>query len=564
MLSQTKLEKLVLVAPGALSSSVGRWASSLEQLQSLQLDLTGRSIIAVEGFFDELRPRSGDSTPSSVSSDRDSGVFSADEVDFSEIRKSALRLTGDLTSKSSFAKLRHMHLTGEAGNIAVFLKHVSSPLVELDLVIEDPPDKANWQDLSVVTCERFGASLSSLKITATGSSRFSDLVRSTSRAEPASSRLSLEYLTSLPVLTRLDIDLPESVVFTASDVAHLANVCPNLEELKLCPLARFPATSGPPKLTLDGLAPLMSTCRRLHSLSVVVNAKRGSAEVLSSRASSSNSLLRLHVGHSWVNDPLQVTILLSHLAPYLETVRWFHEKNRPGYIEANARGWQNVSESLPYLQNIRLTERAASSTTPKVVVQYVSEPVIRPPMIDKSVDAVIITVNRGMQAQPLTTESAVQVSSSLVTREVQAEPILLSVAVDATRPTIDAEVDASVLLVDQSVDARPEAVSVAADATTATPSKSVEALLLQSPVSDPQNSTEPQSPHSNHFVMPSIFNLVSLAYKVFISYPLSIPFRIIHMSTNIFSGGRKESVGNASAPSSAVPAEADIPLEVRQ
>jgi hypothetical protein len=138
LLRQDMLEKVVLVAPGALSPGVGRWIGSLPRLKTLQLDLTGRSMIAVEGFFDELRSRSGDSTPSSVGS-TDSGVFSGDELDFSEIRKSALRLTGDLRPKSSFAQLRKLLLTGEASNIAVFVKHITSPLTQLELVIEDPP-----------------------------------------------------------------------------------------------------------------------------------------------------------------------------------------------------------------------------------------------------------------------------------------------------------------------------------------------------------------------------------------------------------------------------------------
>jgi len=37
---QETLQKLVLVAPGALSPEVGKWASSLPMLKSLQLDLT--------------------------------------------------------------------------------------------------------------------------------------------------------------------------------------------------------------------------------------------------------------------------------------------------------------------------------------------------------------------------------------------------------------------------------------------------------------------------------------------------------------------------------------------
>ncbi|KAF8078810.1 hypothetical protein FPV67DRAFT_80661 [Lyophyllum atratum] len=174
-------------------------------------------MIAVEGFFDELRLRSGDSTPSSVGS-TDSGVFSDDEVDFSLIRKSALRLTGDLRSKGSFAQMRKLHLTGDVSNIAVFIKHLTSPLTQIELVIEDPPDRADWHDLSAMICDKFGDSLQSFRVTATGSSRFVDLVRSTSRAEPASGRLSLEYFTYLPYLTRLEIDLPESVIFTNEDV----------------------------------------------------------------------------------------------------------------------------------------------------------------------------------------------------------------------------------------------------------------------------------------------------------------------------------------------------------
>ncbi|KAG6890744.1 hypothetical protein C0992_013127 [Termitomyces sp. T32_za158] len=186
---QHSLEKLVLMAPGALAPGVGRWAASLSELKTLRLDLTGRSMIAVEGFFDELRPRSGDSTPSSVGS-IDSGVFSEEEVDFSLIRKSALRLTGDLRSKGSFSQVRKLHLTGDVSNIAVFLKHIATPLIQLELVIEDPPDRADWHDLSALICEKLGDSLQSLRVTATNSSRFKDLVRSTPRAEPASGRLS--------------------------------------------------------------------------------------------------------------------------------------------------------------------------------------------------------------------------------------------------------------------------------------------------------------------------------------------------------------------------------------
>jgi hypothetical protein len=236
---QTALEKVALESPGALGPAVGRWTASLPALRTLQLDLTGRSPIAVEGFFDDVGLRSGDSTPSSVGS-TDSGVFSGDELDFSEIRKSALRLTGGHRSKGTFPHLRHVHLTGAASNVAVFLRHLTSPLERLELVIDDPPDKSDWQELSTLVSERFGASIRSLRIGPTGASCFSELVRSTSRAGPPTHRLSLEYLAAMPQLARFEVELPESVIFHERDIDHLAKVCPRLETLKLCPLRTFP------------------------------------------------------------------------------------------------------------------------------------------------------------------------------------------------------------------------------------------------------------------------------------------------------------------------------------
>lgn len=326
LLPQDTLERLILEAPGALSPGVGRWIASLSRLRSFHIDLTGRSVIAVEGFFDEIHPRSGDSTPSSVGT-TDSGVFSGEEVDFSDIRKAALRLTGDLGSKGSFGQLRHLNLSGDVSNIAVFLKHIPSPLTQLDLVIDDPPDKNDWQDLSSMLSDKFGQSLQSLRISAT---RFSDSLR-----PKGDDHLSLQHLGFLPLLYRLEIDLPESVLFTPEDITNLASACPNLEELRLSPLARFALSGSSPKLDLESLAPLMTNCRRLHTMAVVINARRGSSEVLSSQTASSDSLLRLHVGHSWITDPLHVTILLSHLCPRLETLKWFHEKNRPCVLALN-------------------------------------------------------------------------------------------------------------------------------------------------------------------------------------------------------------------------------------
>ncbi|KAF9015568.1 hypothetical protein BDQ17DRAFT_1230154 [Cyathus striatus] len=509
LLRQNELERITLVAPGALSPGVGRWVASLPNLKHLQLDLTGRSMIAVEGFFDELRPRSGDSTPSSVAS-TDSGVFSGEELDFSEIRKSALRLTGDLKSKGSFVQLRRLQLSGDVSNITVFVRHLECPLTHLDLVIEDPPDNADWQDLSTMICDKFSDSLQSIRVSATGSSRFNDLLRSTSRVEPANGRLSLEHFNSLPNLTRMDIDLPESVVFIASDIKNIALACPKLEILRLCPLARFPQHAGPPKLTLEDLAPLMRACRYLHTLSITFNALPGSSETLETRIMHPSCLLRFNVGHSWISDPLQVAILLSHLSPRLENLKWFQEKNRPGYIEANATNWQAVSQIFPHLQRVRALEKSFSETGIP----------LRPETFDKAVDATVKTVDRGILAQVMTANTAIQWSPSLVDCSIDAVPRTVSAFVDATPESRQIGIDAT-----------PPVVSVAIEAVVSTWSKSV-GTESHSPIL-PKSSSLLASKYRypNLYILPSVLvGFVSFIYKLFVCYPITIPSRIMHMA----------------------------------
>jgi hypothetical protein len=497
LVHQDTLEKLVLVAPGALSPEVGKWASSLPKLHTLQLDLTGRSLIAVEGFF-EIIP-SGFATLSDDGSS-DSGVYSEDdaEIDFTEIKKSSLRLTGDLPSKVAFSQLRHLKLSGEAANIAVFLKHVNSSLMQLNLVIEDPPDKADWHDLCVVLCERFGRTLQSLRVTATSASRFSELVRSTSRAEPPTRQLSLEHLTTMPSLIRLEIDLPESIIFHNSDLSRVAETCPNIEVLKLCSVARFPSTASPPQITLQGIHPLTAHCNRLHTLALVLNARAGTEKILTSRQVSSKSLLRLHLGHSWISDPLLVTILLSHLAPHLDNLKWFHEKNRPGFNEMNARAWGTVWEYLPHLQHVRLVERRP----------VISNTIAPPTTSDKGIDATTITVDQEIDATPPTAESAVQSTPTLVDRVIEVKPELLSVFVEAAP-----------LVAEQSIGTDPEPeISI-------TP----EEKEVMEPL-EYENATEVEQ--SSYFVvLPSIVSgLVSSACRTIFFLPLYIPWRILNMT----------------------------------
>lgn len=501
LIRQDNLEKVVLVAPGALSAGVGRWVANLPNLKSLQLDLTGRSPIAVEGFFDEIHPRSGCSTPSSICS-TDSGIFSGEELDFAELRKSALRLTSHLPSRESFAQMRRVQLTGEVGNIAVFLKHLSSPLAHLDLVIEDPPDNADWQDLSLLICEAFSDTLQSLRITA-APPRFVDPIRSATKVEP---RLSLKHLTDLTHLTRFEVDLPESIVFLPEDLEALALACPRLEVLRLCPLTRFAPNANGPRISLQDLAILTKRCKHLHTIAAVVHALDGTPDVMETRSFASRSLVRLHMGHSWIGDPLQVAILLSHLAPNLENLRWFQEKNRPGFIEANAKNWQTVSETLPHIQRLRSLERSFASVVD-----------VKP----------VKTANVGIDATPILFSRGVTASGPrMASQGIQCMPLLVSRSVDAIKKSVSTSIDATPSTFEMAIEAKPTKVSCEVDATIVLESKSIDATPIVPPPSERNGRILSSQILRQLYLVPSIIGFFSFIYKYLITYPLGIPSRV--------------------------------------
>jgi hypothetical protein len=174
------------------------------------------------------------------------------------------------------------------------------------------------------------------------------------------------------------------------------------------------------------------------------------------------------VGHSVVNDSLQTTILLSHLAPYLETIKWFHEKNRPGYVEANATGWQKVSDWLPHMQGMRLMERARA-------VHFATQ---KPETREQSIDATVtrITVDKSLQAKPRLVQRFVQVTPKLVDRSTEAKPELISMSIDATPSIMDTSVDATPAVSHQSVSIRPNMVSTEVDASVHTETKAISAI----------------------------------------------------------------------------------------
>ena len=506
------------MAPGALAARVGKWASGLPVLKSLALDLSNTSTRTVEGFFNEVGTGSGYSTPESVG--RDSGVFSGDDdIDFTEVRKSVARLTSDGPLHGAFLQLTQLNLTGEAANIATFLRHITSPLSQIELAIEDPPLLHDWQDLCALLGNHFGTTLQVLRVTATGASRYNELVRSTSRGgEVQLQHLSLVHLGSLPHLYRFEIELPESAVFYNTDLAHLAKVCPNLEVIRLCGQARFPQQFGPPQLTLEGIIPLTSACMKLHTLAVVVHALEGHEETFKVREHSSRSLMRLNVGHSWVRDPLAAAILLSHIAPHLETLRWFAQASRSGVIDKHAEVWQRVQDYLPQLQKMRLIER---SLMPKPIV------VAPPKKVHKEVDATPQLAQKGVSAQPDYVDGSMQVEPPrMVEAEVQVLP-----------ETTEVEVDATPVFAEEGVEAIPEVMEQSIEAVSPVEDKSTDTLELQvAPPTPSENNAPPDDdiPPLLPSIVPAIRGIVTLPFRAVRAYAyfLSLPVRLVFLYAN--------------------------------
>jgi len=500
--NQKGLEKVELVAPRALNPDVGQWSAKLQKLKTLQLDLTGMSPIAVEDFFEKVR-ESGHDTPSSISS-HSSGVFSNKEFNYSEFKRSVIRMTNDDESAGyqavPYKQLKKLRLTGKIANINVFLGQLPSELQYLDLIIEDPPERIDWSTFCRLVCEKFGQSLRSLHITATSKS----IPKGDSNMP-----LPLQDFTYLPLLLRLEIDLLESCIFTPTDLECIGYACPNLEVLRLCPLARFQESE--PQISLESIGWLTRSCSNLQTLHVNVDAKPGHISVLQNRTLSSPSLQQIHLSNSWIKDPLQVSILLSHLAPSLKSIKWFQDKNRPQYDETHDRNWQQVSEMLPFLQSMRHIDRSFAIELPPPVERI---------MADKSTEATVEKLNMSIQVRPQTTSASIQATPSFVSRCVNATVEKHSICIDATPEVEDVGIGETVTYAEVSIDAHPTAISVsiATDPTILQPVEIVEGSMPERRNVGWQNKP--------------VYAIFSGIYRIFISHPLSIPSRVIALLRN--------------------------------
>ena len=468
--SHTSLVKVVLMAPGALAPPIGRWLASLRNLKSFRVEVSDRSDNTIAGFFNRT-PRSLLSPPSSVAT-LESRSSSGD----GDASPSPFKIDGSMVlvdmPLDGFASLQQLHLTGDIAAATTFLGNINSSLQNIELALDEPKKEKEWHNLWSTISHQFGHSLRSLSVSASGTSRFADLIRATARGENAARRLPLDGVHDLHQLIRLELDMPESRVFLDDDLKHLSAACPNLEIAKLCQLSRWPQHHGPPKVTLAGLAPLTAKCKRLHTLNMPLHATGTKDDSIFDIAISSSSLVRMHVGHAWVGDPLQAAIVLSHLAPRLEALKWFHERNRPGYIEANNLGWQKVSEILPQLQRLRMHERSqAQASIAQVFSPKIHEPVVAPspPPPPAPEPPKVVKESKGIQTEVATKEFSVQVKPTVRHKSVSVKAALRNAGVDATPSTTETEVDAVPKVQEQEVDVRPIMVSQAVETITLLP-----------------------------------------------------------------------------------------------
>lgn len=451
---QTTLDNVSLLAPGVLAPSIGRWLSSLPCLNSLQLEVGDRSDGVIASFF------SGVSTSNSSSP----GIATPDLL-MTPMSGADSTILVDFSRQSRFKRLRQIRLSGDVATASSFLKRIHAPLNSIELSLNEPDDAKSWYLLWTTISQQFKDTLCSLVVTPSTPSRFMDLVRTTTRGEHTSRRISFDGISRLPYLYRFDFDMPESKLFFDHDVQTLATSCPRLEIVKICPLSRWPVPFGPPKATLAGLALLSGNCARLHTVHMPVHAFRTENPTLFDVATSSRTLSLLHVGHSWIEDPFGVSVFISHLAPYLSNLKVFHEKNRPGYVEAHSAGWQRVAEILPQLQQIRLQERSHLPHS----YQHTSSITLKPPPSPPSqfsTPALTKMVSKAVQAKPTVSDHGIQTKVNVRHKNISTKPIpdeMHSIAIEARPIFYDVSVGVSPLQRDEAIEVQPQMVSTSVE-----------------------------------------------------------------------------------------------------
>ena len=168
----------------------------------------------------------------------------------------------------------------------------------------------------------------------------------------------------------------------------------------------------------------------------------------------------------------------------------------------NADGWHKVCEYLPHLQAIRLAEKRMSTV----------EIVAPPQMSEKSVDATVLSVDTGIQANVETTECSVQFSPIMVDQAISAVPGVNEVSIDARPSFAEAGVLVVPTLVEKSIGTT--VVGRAVGSLTNVASKSLEAII-ETVASKEAPATETEATPKESFPI-----RVVRAYVYFFTFPI--------------------------------------------
>lgn len=136
---QNTLEKVTLMAPGALSPSIGRWLSSIPSLTSMQIDVSDRSDGVIASFFNGV-PTSGKSSPG----------FTTPDFVMTPLSAADSTVLVNFATQPGFKQLRHLSIR------FVILFNIMSFITINSELLRNTQWRSEFYDQ--FPCSRFGSS----------------------------------------------------------------------------------------------------------------------------------------------------------------------------------------------------------------------------------------------------------------------------------------------------------------------------------------------------------------------------------------------------------------------
>jgi hypothetical protein len=254
-------------------------------------------------------------------------------------------------------------LDSEVGFWETFFSVLGHPLHEivLDGLICDEDEKSHVYGLFVA----IGQNCSGLHSLVISDLTFED--RPTLESFPDL----LKPLAGCPKLVKLDVcsDCDEdnhiSLTLSNNDVAELAKSWPNLEVLRLATgepmfVERPYNYDDKHPLSLDVIAILIKSCRRLRHLTLTLNTMFVPPPASLGGGLPSSSLETLNFSNSWIDYPFDVAVFLGDVCPAAGIIACesWEELQPDNWIWRRRDGWDQVKRIVRTLQDFRRSTQA--------------------------------------------------------------------------------------------------------------------------------------------------------------------------------------------------------------